>query len=73
MGFSQARLANEVGVATSTICHIEAGTYTKFPLDKVLNLAQIYGVDRHQFAVMWIDAILENKRSVLKKKIFGLD
>jgi len=68
---SQARLGSLVGVATSTICHIEAGAYTKFPLNKVLKLGQILGINQDQFALMWIDAIVEDQKETLKRKIFS--
>lgn len=69
---SQSKLAKSVGVATSTICHIEAGSYTKFPLEKVLALAGVLGVDQDHFALLWIDAVLENQRLSLKRKIFSV-
>lgn len=69
-GLSQARLAQKTNVATSTICHIEAGSYTRFPLGKVLLLARNLNEDPEKFAVLWIDAILEDKREHLMRKIF---
>lgn len=72
LGFTQTKVAQLVDVAISTINHIEAGDYTRFPLHKVHALAKVLGEDRDKFSALWIEAILGSHKQKLYRKIYGL-
>ncbi len=71
LGYTQTKLARLVEVAISTISHIEAGEYTRFPPEKVHRLAKALGEDKDKFSALWIEAILANQKEKLYKKIYG--
>lgn len=71
LGLNQTQLARKLNVAISTLSHAESGDYTRFPLNKVLLLADCIGEDPDKFAILWVDAILDNQRINLKNKIYG--
>lgn len=70
LGLTQTKVAHLAGVAISTICHIESGDYTRFPLNKVQLLAKILGEDKNEFSERWMEAVLENQKEKLRKKIY---
>tara|TARA_B110001454_G_scaffold31080_1_gene30351 strand:+ start:1247 stop:1606 length:360 start_codon:yes stop_codon:yes gene_type:complete len=71
LGLNQTQLARKLNVAISTLSHAESGDYTRFPLNKVLFLADLLREDPDKFVILWIDAILDNQRISLKNKIYG--
>ena len=72
LGYTQTTLANVVQVATSTISHIEAGEYTRYPLEKVHRLAKALNEDKDKFSALWIEAILGSQKEKLYKKIYSI-
>ncbi len=72
VGLNQTHLAQALKVASSTICYIEAGNYSRFPLDKVLSLAKVLRIDQDQFASLWVDAALDEQRIKMHAKIYKL-
>lgn len=73
LGLTQTEVAKRLKVAISTVSIVETGQFSRYPSNKVLELARILKEDPTVFATLWIEAAMEEQKEKLTKKIYCKD